>query len=64
LKKTACNTTPVLQSLVFGDVFHMDIIFRPDVSIGNVHYGLNFVDRYSHMTYIYQLQNLHSDIQK
>jgi hypothetical protein len=43
---------------------HMDIVFGPEVSIGNVHYGLIFSDRHSRMTYIYPLQNLTSDIPK
>jgi hypothetical protein len=42
----------------------MDIIFGPEISIGNVHYGIIFTDRYSRMTYIYPLQNLTSDIPK
>jgi hypothetical protein len=39
-------------------------VFGPDISIGNIHDGMLFTDRYSHMTYIYPLQNLKSDIQK
>jgi len=42
----------------------MDIVFGQEVSIGNVHYGLLFTDRYSRMNYIYPLQNLTSDIPK
>jgi hypothetical protein len=42
----------------------MDIVFGPDISIGNIHYGLLFTDRYSRMTYIYPLKNLNSDIRK
>jgi hypothetical protein len=42
----------------------MDIVFGPDIAIGNVHYGLLFTDRFSRMTYIYPLQNLTSDIKK
>jgi len=26
----------------FGDVIHMDIVFGPDISIGNIRYGLLF----------------------
>jgi hypothetical protein len=40
----------------------MDIVFGPEVALGNVHYGLLCTDCYSHMTYIYPLQNLMSDI--
>jgi hypothetical protein len=40
----------------------MDIVFGPEVALGNVHYGLLFMDRYSRMTYIYPLQNLTSNI--
>jgi hypothetical protein len=28
----------------FGKVIHMDIVFGPEISIGNIHYGLLFVD--------------------
>lgn len=34
------------------------------MAIGNIHYGLMFTDRYSHMTYIYPLQNLRANIPK
>jgi len=64
IRKSARNTTPVPRPLHFGDVIHMDIVFGTDVSIGNIHYGLLFTDRYSRMTYIYPLQNLSSDIKK
>jgi hypothetical protein len=40
----------------------MDIVFGPDIAVGNIHYGLLFTDRYSRMTYLYPLQNLTSDI--
>jgi len=43
---------------------HVDIVFGPDIAIGNVHYGLLFSDRYSRMSYMYPLKNLMSDIQK
>ena len=43
---------------------HMDIIFGPDIAVGNIHDGLLFTDRYSRMTYLYPLQNLTSDIVK
>jgi len=42
----------------------MDIVFGLDVSLGNIHYGLLFTDRFSRMTYIYPLQNLTTDIRK
>jgi len=64
LKKKDRNTTPVPCPSKFGAVFHVDIVFGPDISIGNIYYGILFTDRYSHMTYIYPLQNLKSDIQK
>ncbi len=64
LKKKDRNTTPVHRPKRFGDVIHIDIVFGPDISIGNVHYGLICVDRFSRMTYIYPLQNLTGDIQK
>jgi hypothetical protein len=43
---------------------NMDIIFGPEVALGNIHYGLMFTDRYSRMCYIYPLQNLTTDIPK
>jgi hypothetical protein len=43
---------------------HMDIVFGPEVAIGNIHFGLLFTDRFSRMTYIYPLQNLTTDIPK
>ena len=64
LRKKNRNTIPVPRPMSFGDVIHMDIVFGPEVSIGNIHYGLIFSDRYSRMTYIYPLQNLTSDIPK
>ena len=42
----------------------MDIVFGPEISIGNIHYGLLFTDRFSRMTYLYPLQNLTTDIKK
>jgi hypothetical protein len=64
LCKSPRNTTPVSRPPKFGDVIHMDIVFGPDVSIGNIHYALLFTDRFSRMTYLYPLQNLTTDIQK
>jgi hypothetical protein len=48
----------------FGDIFHIEIVFGPDISIGNVHYGLICVDQFSRMTYVYPLQNLTGEIQR
>jgi len=62
IRKTPRNTYPVSRPHSFGDVIHMDIVFGPDLSIGNIHYGLLFTDRFSRMTYIYPLQNLTSDL--
>jgi len=64
IRKSARNTTPVPRPNAFGDVMHMDIVFGPDVSLGNIHYGLLFTDRFSRMTYIYPLQNLTTDIRR
>jgi hypothetical protein len=64
MKKKDRNTTPVPRSLQFADIMHMDIVFGPDIAIGNVHYGFLFTDRFSRMTYLYPLQNLTSDIKK
>ena len=64
LHKKARNTTPTPRPAHFGDVMHMDIVFGPEVAIGNVHFGLMFSDRHSRMTYIYPLHNLTHDIPK
>ena len=64
LRKKDRSTAPVQRPEKFGDVFHIDIVFGPDISIGNVHYGLICVDRFSRMTYVYPLHNLTGDIQK
>jgi hypothetical protein len=53
MRKKDRNTQPVPRLLQFGDVFHIDIVFGPEISIGNIHYGLLFTDRYSCMTYLY-----------
>jgi hypothetical protein len=42
----------------------MEILFGPDIAIGNIHYGILFTNWYSCMTYLYPLQNLTSDIGK
>jgi hypothetical protein len=57
MRKKDRNTIPVTRPLQFADVFHMDIVFGPEISIGNIHYGLLFTDRFSRMTYLYPLQN-------
>jgi len=64
LPKKPRSTTPVPRPATFLDVVHVDIVFGPEVSLGNVHYGLLFSDRFSRMSYIYPLQNLTSDICK
>jgi hypothetical protein len=64
MKKTPRNTTPVPRPSAFGDVIHMDIVFGPDVALGNIHYALLFTDRFNRMTYLYPLQNLSTDIWK
>jgi hypothetical protein len=64
LRKKDRNTTPVPRPSSFGEVIHMDIVFGPEISIGNIHYGLLFADRFSRMSYIYPLQNLTTDIKK
>jgi len=43
LHKKARNTTPTPRPAHFGDVMHMDIVFGPEVAIGNVHFGLTTV---------------------
>ncbi len=64
LPKVARNTVSVPCPKNFAEVIHMDIVFGPEVLLGNVHYGLMFLDRYSRMTWIYPLQTLTSDNRK
>jgi hypothetical protein len=64
IKKKDHNTSPVPRLNHFGDVIQLDIVFGPEISIGNIHYGLLCVDRSSRMSYLYPLQNLTGDIQK
>jgi len=64
LRKSPRNTTIVPRPESFGDIIHMDIVFGPEVALGNIHYGLLCTERFSRMTYIYPLQNLTSDIRK
>jgi hypothetical protein len=58
MRKKNHSTTPVLRPSHFGAVMHMDIVFGPEVAIGNIYYALLFSDCYSRMNYIYPLQNL------
>jgi hypothetical protein len=44
LKKAPRNTTPVPRPSSFGEVMHMDVVFGPDIAVGNIHYGLLFTD--------------------
>jgi hypothetical protein len=37
IHKCARSTTPVLRPDNFGNVIHVDIVFGPDISIGNIH---------------------------
>jgi hypothetical protein len=62
LQKKPRNTTPVPRPLRFADVIHVDIVFGPEISVGNIHYGWLFSDRFSKMNYMYPLRNLTSDI--
>lgn len=64
LRKKDRNTDPVPRPSKFGEVIHVDIVFGPEISVGNIHYGLLFVDCFSRMSYLYQLQNLTTDIRK
>jgi hypothetical protein len=64
MRKKDRNTQPVSRPLHFGEIFHIDIVFGPEVSIGNIHYGLLFTDHFSRLMDIYPLQNLTTDIKK
>jgi hypothetical protein len=47
LPKSPRNTTPAPRPSSLRDVIHMDIAFGPEISIGNTHNGLFFVDCFS-----------------
>jgi len=66
LKELYCDNLHIdsPRSSFFGQVMHMDIVFGPEVSLGIIHFGLLFTDRFSRMTYIYPLCNLTTDIPK
>jgi len=62
MHKKPRNTTPIPHSSFIGEAMHMGIAFGPEVAIGNAHFGLFFMDRFSRMKYIYPLRNLTTDI--
>jgi hypothetical protein len=64
MHKKPRSTTWVPCSESFADIMDMDIIFGPEISVRNVHYGLLFTNCFSRMTYLYPLQNLTTDIPK
>jgi len=64
LPKKPRTANPIPRPAAFLDVVHVDILFGPEVFLGNVHYGLSFSDRYSRMSCIYPLRNLTADICK
>jgi hypothetical protein len=64
LRKKDQNTSPVPRPSNFVDTIHVDIVFGPEISVGNIHYGLLFVDCFSRMSYLYPLQNSTTDIKK
>jgi hypothetical protein len=47
LRKKNRNTKPVPRSSYFGEIMHMEIVFGPEVALGNNHYGLLFTDHFS-----------------
>jgi hypothetical protein len=44
MKMKPRSTTPVARLLFFADVIHMDIVFGPEIFVGNIHYDLLFTD--------------------
>jgi len=44
MKKKPRSTTPVPRPTSFAEVIHIDIVFGPEISVGNIHYGLLFTD--------------------
>lgn len=53
MQKKGRNTEAVERPKIFGEVFHCDKVFGPDIGIGNVHYALILVDRFGRFAYTY-----------
>jgi hypothetical protein len=58
------NNTPSDRPPKYGDIWHMDIGFGPDTSIGGVRYTLLLVDKFSRYKFIYGLKNLTSSLKE
>jgi hypothetical protein len=56
------NDTPSQRPPKYGDIWHMDIGFGPDTSIGGIRYTLLLVDKFSQYKFIYRLKNLTSSL--
>jgi hypothetical protein len=52
------NTTPLKSPQKYGDIWHMDIGYGPDMAIGGIKYTLLLVDKFSRYKFIYGLKNL------
>jgi deoxyuridine 5'-triphosphate nucleotidohydrolase len=52
------NKVPSLRPKSYGEVWHMDIGYGPEQSIGGIKYTLLLVDKYSRYKFIYGLKNL------
>ena len=61
MPKKRRKTTPLQQPERFGDVVHLDILYRYGTAIGGYQYTLWFVDRRSKYIEQYPLKSLESD---
>ena len=63
IHKARKNKTPLQQPSKYGDIFHMDIGYGPETSIGGIKYTLLLIDKYSKYKFVYGLKNLTSSLE-
>ena len=56
------NTTAKSIPTSYSDIWHMDIGYGPETSIGGIRYTLLFVDKFSRYKFVYGLKNLTSSL--
>ena len=56
------NTTSKSIPTSYSDIWHMDIGYGPETSIGGIRYTLLFIDKYSRYKFVYGLKNLTSSL--
>jgi deoxyuridine 5'-triphosphate nucleotidohydrolase len=53
-----CNTKPLPSPDHYSDIWHMDIGYGPNASIGGIKYTLLLIDKFSRYKFLYGLKNL------